>query len=103
MNKQKKLPGWKEIPIGGVILNPGSSREYNTGNWVRETCKWNKESCINCNLCWPVCPEGAILVDKAGNMIGIDEEKCTACGLCITACPTNPKSLKLESKKLEEI
>ena len=103
MSKKAKLPGWKEIPLGGVILNAGNSKEYNTGNWVRETCKWDKKTCINCNLCWGVCPENAILTDNEGNMIGVDEAKCTACGLCVGICPSNPKSLKLVKKKLEEI
>jgi len=97
------LPNWKEIAPGGAICEAGNSRKYDTGNWVRQTCAWSKSSCINCNLCWSVCPHNAIKVDSKGNMIGIDTEKCTACGLCVTACPTNPKSLKIIPKKSSEI
>jgi pyruvate ferredoxin oxidoreductase gamma subunit len=97
------LPNWKEMTKGGVIRESGNSEKYKTGNWSRQTCDWSKSSCINCNLCWPVCPHDAIKADKKGNMIGVNIEKCTACGLCIVACPTKPKSLKIISKKSSEI
>jgi len=94
---------WYELPLGGVITEPGNSRQYDTGNWVGSCAKWKKENCINCNLCWTVCPDEAILTDEEGNMIGVDAEKCKACGLCVDACPTNPKSLEIVKKEKEEI
>ncbi len=97
------LPNWKQSPLGAVIKDPGNSAQYNTGNWVRKTCAWIPKTCINCNLCWPVCPHDAIKNDKNGNMTGVDIDKCTACGLCVEACPTNPKSLQIISKKNKEI
>lgn len=100
---KKKLPTWKEIAPGGVITEPGSSVKYDTGNWSRKTCKWIKENCINCNLCWPVCPHDAIKIDENSNMIGVDESKCTACSLCINVCPTKPKSLEIVDKEKAEI
>lgn len=95
--------GWNQIPIGGVITSAGNSIKYKTGNWSPRTCTWNAKTCINCNLCWPVCPDDAILTDEEGNMVGVDPEKCKACGLCVTACPTSPKSLQLEEKERKEI
>ncbi|MFA6457860.1 MAG: 2-oxoacid:acceptor oxidoreductase family protein [Patescibacteria group bacterium] len=97
-----KLPGWRDMPLGAAIQNPGSSRHYATGNWSHQTCEWTKSTCINCQLCWPVCPHDAIIV-KDGKMLGIDATKCTACGLCVVACPTRPKSLKIISKQSSEI
>jgi len=102
-NSCQKLPGWKQSPLGAAVKSPGSSAKYNTGNWVRQSCVWNPETCINCNLCWPACPHDAIKIDAKGNMLGVDANKCTACGLCIGNCPTNPKSLKLAPKKSSEI
>ncbi|MCF7836978.1 2-oxoacid:acceptor oxidoreductase family protein [Candidatus Gracilibacteria bacterium] len=99
----QNLPNWKEITKGGTIHKSGSSEKYKTGNWVRQTCEWQKKTCVNCNLCWPVCPHDAIQTDSKGNMIGVDSEKCTACGLCVVACPTKPKSLRIISKKSSEI
>lgn len=92
------LGGWKTGPLGAVISEPGSSKNYNTGNWVQQSCQWNKQTCINCLQCWPACPHGAIRVEK-GNMLGVDISKCTACGLCVYACPTKPKSLGIISKQ----
>ncbi|MEA3375521.1 MAG: pyruvate synthase, partial [Chloroflexota bacterium] len=28
-----ELKGWKEIPIGGMILEAGNAVEYKTGDW----------------------------------------------------------------------
>lgn len=97
------LPNWKEIAKGGVIHKAGNSKNYDTGNWTQTSCSWNPETCINCNLCWPVCPHNAIRTDKKGNILGVDATKCTACGLCVVACPTKPKSLEIISKKIKDI
>ncbi len=107
MNSPKKCrsseKSWPKLPLGAVVTEAGNSREYDTGNWSQSTCKWDKKNCINCNLCWPVCPDEAILTDKQGNMIGVDEAKCKACGLCVVACPTSPKSLAIVKKKPKQI
>lgn len=97
------LPSWQKTPAGAMVEKAGSSRNYATGNWSRQGCEWVKSTCTNCNLCWPVCPHDAIKNDQKGNMIGVDMDKCTACGLCVVACPTRPKSLKITSKKSENI
>jgi pyruvate ferredoxin oxidoreductase delta subunit len=94
---------WRDLPLGAVVTDPGSSRDYDTGNWSQNTCAWKKESCINCNLCWPACPDEAILTDTDGNMLGVDADKCKACGLCVTACPTQPKSLEIVKKVPKKI
>ena len=98
----RNLPNWRKMPTAATIDDAGNSRNYSTGNWSRESCEWTKSTCIDCKLCWPVCPHDAIIV-KNGKMVGIDESKCTACGLCVGACPTRPKSLKIIPKKSIEI
>jgi len=92
---------WKEMPKGGIIDDAGNSREYKTGNWVPKKLNFDKETCINCSLCWPVCPDDAIIFDKDGNMIGVDRDHCKDCGLCVKACPTG--SLSFEKEKMREI
>ncbi|MFH0834456.1 MAG: 2-oxoacid:acceptor oxidoreductase family protein [Patescibacteria group bacterium] len=96
------LPSWQKIQPGAAITEPGSSRNYATGNWSRQTCEWNSATCIDCKFCWPVCPHDAVKI-RNGKMVGIDETKCTACALCVAACPTKPKSLKIVPKKISEI
>lgn len=98
-----ELPTFQHLPVGGVVTRAGSSAEYDTGNWVRTTTCFEKKTCINCNLCWVVCPHDSIVVDADGNMIGVDIDKCTNCGLCIDICPTKPKSLYVAKKEDKRI
>ena len=98
----EKLPNWREVPNGAVVRNAGNSEKYDTGNWSRQTCEWDAKTCIDCRLCWSVCPHAAVKIVN-GKTAGIDTTKCTACGLCVAACPTKPKSLKIISKKSSEI
>ena len=96
----EKLPNWREMPTGAVVKNAGNSRNYSTGNWSRSTAEWDAAKCIDCKMCWPVCPHDAVKI-RNGKMVGIDESKCTACALCVAACPV--KCLKIVPKKLTEI
>ncbi len=80
---------WKQVSAGGMVTDTGNSELYSTGNWVPTKLCFVKENCINCGLCWPVCPDDAIIFDDQGNMIGIDLDHCKDCGLCVEACPAN--------------
>ena len=84
MKKRKK--GWKEIPIGGVIAEGGTAREYKTGSWRTFKPIVDKSKCINCLQCWIYCPESAIIV-KDNKVVGIDLKHCKGCGICAKECP----------------
>lgn len=103
--KGKKDPfatkSWREIDRAGIIKDGGNSILYKTGNWTNKKLNFDPEKCINCNLCWPVCPDNCILVDKDGNMKGVDLEHCKDCGFCVEACPT--KCLFFTDEKNKEI
>jgi len=89
---KKRSSGWKKFNDDlGVIKNPGNSMEYRTGNWAGRKLNFCAKNCINCSLCWSVCPDDAILTDDEGNMIGVDLDHCKSCGLCTEACPTTKK------------
>jgi ferredoxin len=51
------------------------------------------EECINCDVCEPECPNGALT--QGGNMYVVDPEKCTECvghfdtPQCVEVCPVN--------------
>lgn len=78
---------WQELPLGGCIQDAGNSTQYITGEWApTKKLKWKTDKCKQCLLCWPVCPDQAILA-KDGKMTGIDIEHCKNCGMCVTACP----------------
>ncbi len=92
-NLPRPKSGWKGLELGGgTVSDTGNSELYKTGNWVPTKLKFIKENCINCGLCWPVCPDDAIIFDKEGNMLGIDLDHCKDCGLCTEACPPNKNS-----------
>lgn len=44
------------------------------------------ESCIECGLCIPACPRGAIVVDPPTR---IEWSACNHCGECAQSCPTD--------------
>jgi pyruvate ferredoxin oxidoreductase delta subunit len=97
-------PNWEDVPEGAIVTKAGNSKEYITGNWVPKKLNFNKDTCINCGLCWPVCPDDAIVLDENGNMKGVDINHCKDCGLCVEACPTKPnKSLYFEDEEPKEI
>lgn len=85
----KKLKSWKEIPIGGLILEPGSAAKYKTGGWRVSKPVHDAGKCIHCLFCWLYCPDSAIIV-KDGKVVGIDYDHCKGCGICWKECPTKP-------------
>ncbi|MFO8035366.1 MAG: 4Fe-4S dicluster-binding protein [Anaerolineales bacterium] len=85
-----QMKGWKEIPIGGMILEAGNSEEYNTGDWRAFRPVFGEADCTNCMLCWLNCPDSSILVDAENEeMIGFDLKHCKGCGICAAVCPVN--------------
>ena len=107
-------PGWKELHIGGKIVEPGNSVNYKTGAWRTFRPVHDVEKCTNCMICWISCPDSAILVGdvnnpnkgkkgvsdnpKLGNYGGIDFEHCKGCGICKEACPFKALEMKPESE-----
>jgi len=49
--------------------------------------KVNKEVCVNCGACEPVCPVQAI--SEVGEKRNIDASKCIDCGACAGTCPVS--------------
>lgn len=79
---------------------------------------WNKENCIECNMCALACPHAVIrpfvltkqevekfnLENKVKKVSGkedlyfymaISQEDCTGCGVCAEVCPAKEKALKM--------
>lgn len=88
----KKEKGWKEIPIGGLILEGGSARHYKTGGWRTYCPVRDKKKCTNCLICWIYCPDSAIKV-KDEKIASIDLDYCKGCGICAKVCPV--KAIKM--------
>ncbi len=93
MSEQKK--GWKEIPIGGLIVEPGNSEKYLTGGWRTYRPVLHEDKCIHCMICWIFCPDSSVIV-KDGKMSGFDYDHCKGCGICANECPKGAIEMVLE-------
>ena len=94
--------GWKDIPIGGLIEEPGNSQEYETGGWRSQRPIIEKEKCSHCMICWVYCPDSCIVVEDE-KVIGIDLAHCKGCGICAHECPRKAITMVEEAKAREEV
>jgi len=92
-----KLKGWREVAIGGTILNVPTSLEYETGSWRALKPILNQEKCVKCLLCWVYCPEPAIHRHE-DNSVEIDYKFCKGCGICENVCPTKAITMVREGE-----
>ncbi|MFA0784889.1 2-oxoacid:acceptor oxidoreductase family protein [Fervidibacter sacchari] len=86
--------GWKELPMGGVIPEPATSAMYRTGSWRLERPIFDPQKCVQCLMCWLVCPDASIILEN-GKVVGIDYDHCKGCGLCSLQCPPKAKALTM--------
>ena len=94
---QTKLPGWRELPIGSVITEPGNTAKLSFHTWRTFRPVIDKEKCVRCGLCWMYCPDAAIVevkgtyVTKSGRKYEVSYEVnyqyCKGCGICANECP----------------
>lgn len=85
--------GWKEIPIGGMITEAGSSEKFKTGDWKSFTPVWNPDKCTHCMICVAYCPEDCIPRNE-GKRTETDFSVCKGCGICENVCPVKCISMK---------
>ena len=95
MKKEKK--GWKDLPIG-LVLEAGTCKDFETGDWRSEKPVWHKEKCINCLICWISCPDTAIYVQD-GKRGEFNFDHCKGCGICEKECPVKGKAISMEAEK----
>lgn len=86
--------GWREIPRGAVIPEPGNAHHYQTGDWRSFRPIWIKDRCIQCLRCWIMCPDSAIITED-GKVVGIDYSHCKGCGICANECPAKVDAIKM--------
>jgi pyruvate ferredoxin oxidoreductase delta subunit len=82
--------GWKDLPPGGLILEPGTSAAYQTGSWRTFRPVWKEENCIHCLFCFIYCPDSAVQVEN-DKFKGFDYRYCKGCGICAHECPGKAK------------
>jgi len=54
----------------------------------------DEESCTNCQMCYRICPTGALSSDKYGGFIAFDAFNCIKCASCHDVCEPNSLTLK---------
>lgn len=89
-------PGWKFLPMGAVVIEPGSSVKYKTGDWRAFKPVVDKTKCVNCLLCWIYCPDSAII--RREKWVEVNYEHCKGCGICAHECPTKAIEMVEEQK-----
>ena len=56
---------------------------------VAQDIHWHEDRCDHCTVCIPICPTGALSLDRKTMHVAFDNKKCIMCGLCIPVCPYN--------------
>jgi Fe-S-cluster-containing dehydrogenase component len=54
---------------------------------LAQDIKWHENKCIHCTACIPICPTGALNLDREEMLVSFIKDKCIACELCIKVCP----------------
>lgn len=93
-NKLDTKTPWKDVTIGGNIYEAGNAKEFKTGDWRSIIPRWIPEKCTQCGLCFPVCPDDAIPVNKDCKREEFDFDACKGCGVCAKVCPL--KAIEME-------
>ena len=86
MTKTKGELAWKELEMASIIREPGSARQYETGDWKSQRPILDESKCNKCGLCYIFCPEGCIEEETDGYFIA-DLAYCKGCGICSVECP----------------
>ena len=54
----------------------------------------DEESCTNCQMCYRICPTGALSSDTNGSFIAFDAFSCIKCASCHDVCEPNSLTIK---------
>ncbi|MCL2573537.1 MAG: 4Fe-4S binding protein [Defluviitaleaceae bacterium] len=84
--KGVKLESWKNMTHGAHVFEAGNAVNFKTGDWRSDKPIFISENCKQCLLCFPVCPDSAIVLED-GQMQGFNYDFCKGCLVCMMACP----------------
>ena len=84
--KGVKLQPWHEMPHGTHVFEAGNAKNFKTGDWRSQMPIFVAENCKQCMLCFPVCPDSAIILNEKGEMAGFDLDFCKGCLCCQAVC-----------------
>ena len=95
MSVEEEKPGWTSLPIGAVLVTPGSAERNKTGTWRLKRPVLDAKKCTNCLICWIYCPEPAIL--RGSKTIEFSYDYRKGCGICAAECPLKAIVMEEES------
>ena len=79
-----ELTGKKSALDTGMAYLSGLGVEVQS---LAQDIKWHENKCIHCTACIPICPTGALSLDREKMLVSFIKDKCIACELCIPVCP----------------
>ena len=85
---------WRDLPLGGKILEPGNAEEYSTSGWRNERPVWDFDKCTHCLICWIICPDSAVIVNDH-KIVRVNLEHCKGCGICAVECPPKIQAIEM--------
>jgi len=97
MEINKDTP-WEDMTQGGDIYEAGNARNFKTGDWRSMKPVFIKEKCMQCGMCFPVCPDDAIPIGEDQTRGDFNYDYCKGCGVCAKMCPFGAIEMKEEGK-----
>ncbi|MCL2382896.1 MAG: 4Fe-4S binding protein [Oscillospiraceae bacterium] len=85
---------WQDMTPGGAIYEAGNAKEFKTGDWRAVKPIFLADKCTQCGLCFPVCPDDSIPVNKEQKREDFDYDMCKGCGVCANVCPFGAIEMK---------
>ena len=99
MNRPKVKEFKKPNHIDDYPTGPG----FDGGHLVDKNAGWrtfrpviDKDICVNCLVCYMVCPDGTIF--KSEDKVDVDYDFCKGCGVCANECKVN--AIKMVKEEL---
>ena len=94
--KTKKIPDKRKL-LFSVLKRQPKPEQYDilaSEDITFTSQKYIEESCTNCQICYRICPTGALSSDNKFSVINFDAMMCMKCHLCHDVC--EPDAIKIQ-------